>query len=148
MKSIFRFLLFFVIAIASFSTNIYAQTNNKQRMTREQLAETQAKYIAKEIAMDGNTAEKFIKTFSQFQQEIWALGPRLPKSSINNSETETEQTLKERFERSQKILDLRKKYYTEYSKFLTSKQIERVYELEKKMMDRLSRQSQKKGNRK
>lgn len=35
-------------------------------------------------------------------------------------------------ERDQKLLDLRKKYYNEYSKFLTQKQIDRIYQMEKK----------------
>lgn len=43
-----------------------------------------------------------------------------------------------RFDRSQKILDLRKKYYAIYSTFLTQKQISRVYEIERDMMRRLS----------
>lgn len=108
-------------------------------MTREQLAETQANYIAKEMAMDDATSEKFVTTFCRFQKEVWELGPRpRKKSASNQSDAETEQALKDRFEHSQKILDLRKKYYIEYSKFLTQKQIERVYELEKEMMGRLN----------
>lgn len=57
--------------------NAYAQKDNRQRMTREQLAETQAKYITKEMAMDDVTAEKFIKTFCQFQKTFGHLVPDL-----------------------------------------------------------------------
>ena len=46
--------------------------------------------------------------------------------------------MKQRFERSQNILDLRKKYYGIYSTFLTQKQISRVYEIERDMMRRLT----------
>lgn len=53
--------------------------------------------------------------------------------------------MKERFAHSQKILNLREKYYGEYSKFLTQKQIQRVYQLERQMMQRLSKQRM--GNR-
>lgn len=140
MKSVFRIFLL-AMAMATFCINTYAQKDSRQRMTREQLAETQAKYIAKEMAMDDATAEKFTATFCQFQKEIWALGPR-PKRE-GSTDAETEQAIKERFVHSQKILDLRKKYYAEYSKFLTQKQIERVYELERKMMNRLYHRSQK-----
>lgn len=59
------------------------------------------------------------------------------------SDEETEQVLKERFGHSQKILDLRQKYYAIYSKFLTQKQIRRVYELERQMMERLSKRSRR-----
>lgn len=142
MKNIFRILLF-AMAMTTFCVSAYAQKDSRQRMTREQLAETQAKYIAKEMAMDDTTAEKFITTFCQFQKEIWALGPRPGREASDRTDAETEQTLKERFAHSQKILDLRKKYYVEYCKFLTQKQIERVYKLERGMMNRLYRRSQK-----
>lgn len=142
MKSIFRILLL-AMAMTTFCVSTYAQKDNRQRMTREQLAETQAKYIVKEMAMDDATAKKFIATFCQFQREIWALGPRPKKDIATRTDEETEQALKARFAHTQKILDLRQKYYEEYSKFLSQKQINRVYELERKMMDRLYHRSQK-----
>ena len=55
------------------------------------------------------------------------------------TDAEAEQAIKSRMERSQKILDLREKYYKEYNKFLSPKQIQRVYELEKQSMKRLAR---------
>ena len=131
------------MAMTTFCVSAYAQKDNRQRMTREQLAETQAKYIAQEMAMDGTTSEKFVETFCRFQKEIWALGPRPKREVSGRTDAETEQAIKERFAHSQKILDLRHKYYEEYSKFLSQQQIVRVYELEKKMMDRLYHRSQK-----
>ncbi len=142
MKSIFRILLF-AMAMTAFCESAYAQKDSRQRMPREQLAETQAKYIAQEMAMDGTTSEKFVETFCRFQKEIWALGPRPKREVSGRTDAETEQAIKERFAHSQKILDLRHKYYEEYSKFLSQQQIVRVYELEKKMMDRLYHRSQK-----
>lgn len=62
------------------------------------------------------------------------------------TEAETDKAIKARFEQSQKILNLREKYYNEYSKFLSAKQIQRVYTLEKQMMQRLAqRGGQHKG---
>ena len=142
MKSIFRILLF-AMAMTTFCVSAYAQKDNRQRMTREQLAETQAKYIVQEMAMNDTTAKKFVATFCQFQKEIWALGPRPKRGVSSGTDAETEQAIKERFAHSQKILNLRHKYYEEYSKFLSQQQIARVYELERKMMDRLYHRSQK-----
>ena len=78
MKNIIK-VLALAIAMVTISTSTYAQKNERQRMTREQLAETQARFIAK---------------------------------------------------------------------FLTPSQIERVYELERGMMNRLFNRSQNKGNHK
>ena len=141
MKNIIRLLLL-AVALTAFSGTVSAQSN-KQRLTREQLAEVQAKHIAKEMAMDKATSQRFIKTFCQFQRDIWALGPRPKQSHSQMTEEETGQALKARFAHSRKILDLRQKYYAIYSEFLTQKQIQRVYELERLMMERLSKRSRR-----
>ena len=141
MKNIIRLLLL-VVSLTAFSDAVSAQ-NRKQRLTREQLAEVQAKHIAKEMAMDKATSQRFIKTFCQFQRDIWALGPRPKQSHSQMTDEETGQALKARFAHSRKILDLRQKYYAIYSEFLTQKQIQRVYELERQMMERLSKRSRK-----
>ena len=141
MKNIIRLLLL-AVALTAFSGTVSAR-NNKQRLTREQLAEVQAKHIAKEMAMDKATSQRFIKTFCQFQRDIWALGPRPKQSHSQMTDEETGQALKARFAHSRKILDLRQKYYAIYSEFLTQKQIQRVYELERQMMEHLSKRNRR-----
>jgi type II secretory pathway pseudopilin PulG len=131
-----------VIAIAMLfsSINMSAQSNNQQRLSREELAEKQARHIAHELALDDATTQKYVATYCAYQKEVWALGPRVKRhSSANATEAEAKQANKARMEQSQKILDLREKYYKEYSKFLTQKQIERAYELEQQVMRRLVR---------
>lgn len=147
MKNMIKIL---VLAVAMITLNVstYAQKSERQRMTREQLAEAQAHFIADEMAMDDTTAKQFVETFCQFQKDIWALGPRPKRDASHLSDKEAEQAMNERFTHSQKILDLRKRYYLKYCKFLTPKQIERVYELERKMMNRLFHRSQNKENHK
>ena len=147
MKNMIKILVL-AVAMITFNVSTYAQKSERQRMTREQLAEAQAHFIANEMAMDDTTTKQFVETFCQFQKDIWALGPRPKRDASHLSDKEAEQAMNERFTHSQKILDLRKRYYLKYSKFLTPKQIERVYELERKMMKRLFHRSQNKENRK
>jgi hypothetical protein len=135
MKNLLKINLMAVLVLV-FCTMATAQDPH-QRMSREQLAEKQAKHIAHELAFDETTTQQFIETYCAYQQEVWALGPRQKPEPTNDEEAE--QAIKERFERSQKILDLREKYYEEYSKFLTQKQIQRVYELERQAMNRLEK---------
>lgn len=111
MKKIFNVMML-VIAMTMFTVNSFAQApNNKQRLTREQLSEKQAKYIANDLALDDETTAKFINTYTQCQREIWALGPRSRRNG-NNNEEQIGQNIKKRFEMSEKILDIRQKYYT------------------------------------
>lgn len=123
-----------------------AQSNNGQRISREKLALKQAKFISNQLALESNQAEKFIDTYCNYQEEVWALGPRIKKKG-DASEDEIKAQMHARFERSQKILQLREKYYEKYSEFLTAKQIERVYQIEKQMLNRLGKHKAKqRGN--
>ena len=88
--------------------------------------------------MDDATSKRFINTYCDFQKEIWALNPKKRIQHRDMDEKETGQAIQNRFEHSQKILDIREKYYGIYSEFLTQKQIERVYKLERQMMRRLA----------
>ena len=138
MKHIIRTFVIAIMMIASCATVFAQQNTQKQRMSREQLAEVQAKHIAGELAFSDAVTEKFVKTFCDCQKEIWALGPRPRPSKQGMSEQENEEHIKQRFAMSGKILNIRQKYYKEYSKFLTQAQIEKVYEQERKMMNRLA----------
>ena len=147
MKHLMKTFIVAIMMIASCAT-IYAQQNNpprpnqKQRLSREQLAEKQAKHIASELAFSNDVTERFVKTFCNYQKEIWDLGPRPRPGKQGMSEQENEDRIKHRFAMSEKILNIRQKYYKEYSKFLTQTQIEKVYEQERKMMDRLAKRGQ------
>lgn len=141
MNTFFKHFLITVL-LTVFSTALPAQnssTQGQQRLTREQLAETQAQYIARVLAMDEATQEKFTTTFLNYQKELWALRDQHRSSrNPNATERETADALKNRFKHSQMILALREKYYEAYSQFLTQRQIERIYELERQMMRRIA----------
>lgn len=141
MKRLFGIILM-VLAMVLSTINTFAQTATlQQRLTREQLAEKQAQHIVHDLALDDKTAQKFTTTWLEYQGELWALGPRVEHNRMNKTDAEAENAIKQRMERSQKILDLREKYYKKYSQFLTQQQILRVYELEHKMMQRLGKKT-------
>lgn len=145
MKRFIKIVLLAVMAVA-FMGQADAQTA-RQRMTREQLAETQANNIAKRMNFNGDVKEKFVNTYCQFQKELWAIGPRARRGGNGGDKRDAGEVLEDRFERSQKILDLRKEYYKKYSEFLSQDQIARVYKIEKQMMNRLKARKQGKPRR-
>ena len=140
-------ILMMVVTMMTVSTSVFAQAaNQKQRLSREQLAEKQAQYIAHDLGLDDKTSSKFIDTYTQFQKEVWALGPRPHhKKGEMKSDAQTEQEIKQRFEMSEKILNIRQKYYKKYSQFLSQQQIQRVYELERQMMKHFAQRGSRKG---
>lgn len=149
MKQIVKAFFVAVMLVASCSAG-YAQqpeqprTEQQTRLSREQLAEKQARHIAHELAFSEEVTERFVTTYCNYQKEIWALGPRQHRAQQpTQSEQANEERIMQRFEMSEKILDIRKKYYKEYSKFLTQAQIEQVYEQERKFMNRHSQRGHK-----
>lgn len=140
-------ILMMVITMMTVAANVCAQApNQKQRLSREQLAEKQAQYIAHDLGLEEKVSSKFIDTYTQYQKEIWALGPRPHhKKGEMKTDAQTEQEIKQRFEMSEKILNIRQKYYKKYSKFLSQQQIQRVYELERQMMKRFAQKKPRKG---
>lgn len=139
MKNLIRIMLI-VTAVFAYTCQASAQhRRGGERISREQLAEKQAHHIAEELALSSDVSEKFIGTYMKCQREIWDLRSRQgrqKKSSMTDMQVDS--VIQTRFDHSQKLLDIRKKYYAEYSKFLTARQIDRVYELERKMMKRLN----------
>lgn len=133
MKQLLQTIIIAIVVMAS-GMSAMAQANSSQRLSRKELAVKQAQYIARELAFDKSNTDKYVETFCQYRNEVWALGPR------KNLTTE------QRLERSQQILDLRKKYNTIYRGFLTEQQLDRAYKLEKRLLNRMGTNKSKSRN--
>lgn len=133
MKHMMKIVLVAILSIAS-CTMAMAQKKDadKKRLSREQLAEKMANRIAHQLAFSESQTRKFVDAYSRQQKEIWTLGKnRDPKN------------VQERFERREKILSIRKKYYKEYATFLSQEQVNRVYELEQRQMKQMLQRNKK-----
>lgn len=97
---------------------------------REDLARAQAYHIAAELKLDHEKASLFAKTYCEAQEAVWKLGAT-PAPAADTDE-EIDKAIRARFDKSQRILEVRRHYYDEYRKFLTPRQIEKVYKLEKR----------------
>lgn len=135
MKQLLQTIIIVIVVMAS-GMSAMAQANSSQRLSRKELAVKQAQYIARELAFDKSNTDKYVETFCQYRNEVWALGPR------KNLTTE------QRLERSQQILDLRKKYNAIYRGFLTEQQLDRAYKLEKRLLNRMGKNKSKSRNHK
>ena len=128
----------------------------------------QCNQVVKALLLDDATAAKFTPVYMQYLKE-------LSESRISNSrklkaketatpenvqktepksiptDAEVEKAIKDRFAQSRKILDIREKYYNEFRKFLSPKQIQKMYNMEKRIGDKMrkemgKRQGMKKNN--
>ena len=130
------------VCMVAFAFDADAQGKDRSRTrrdTREQLAEKQANHIADKLSLDGDKRRRLKEAFMQCQKEVWNLGKPPRPDAKPASEAEAERELKKRFERAQKLLDIRRRYYDVYAQFLTNMQIHELYDIEEAMMRNMRR---------
>ncbi len=110
----------------------------RKRLTAEQMCEMQCNKIVNELGLDDKTAVKFTDVYKKYMKELNDLrkkdmpkkedmkkdAPRGPKQL---TDAEVDKMMRDRFAQSRKMLDIREKYYDEFRKFLSPKQVQKVY---------------------
>ena len=115
-----------------------------KRMTMEQMVDMQSNKIIGELGLDDKTAAKFKDVYAKYMKEMNDLrkegmdfrmrgrmqkGDTLAKMKIQMpTDDEVDKMMRDRFKQSRKILDIREKYYDEFRKFLSPKQVQKVYD--------------------
>lgn len=133
-------LIMLVLAVCLVSPTIASaeeRQQRKERKTPEQIAEMQARHIASRLKLDEETAARFSGVYCAIQKSVRELNEKNIRTTPTMTDEEVENAILSRFERSQKMLDIRRRGYDEYRKFLTPRQIEEVYRLEKQTKKRL-----------
>lgn len=94
--------------------------------------------------------EKYRKEMNDARQKYKKIKPQKNKDGKPQrlTEEQVKKNIETSFALSQSILDIRKKYYKEFLKILPPRQIERLYELEKKDGEQLRKMVQKNKKKK
>ena len=110
-----------------------------KRPTMEQISEMQSRRIVDELGLDDKTAAKFTDVYKKYMKEMNDLRlknmpkksdmkkdePNKPKSF---TDAEVDKMMRNRFTQARKMLDIREKYYNEFRKFLSAKQVQKVFD--------------------
>lgn len=151
-----KFFMVLVILFIGSQVTLSAQENRPERkkMTKEQMQEMQVNHLIKAMTLDDATAAKFTPVYKQYMEDIRAtrdLAPRKrtadkamadkqePKPVLTDAEVEA--AIKARFAQSRKMLDIREKYYNEFRKFLSPKQIQKMYNQEKNVGEKFRKEA-------
>lgn len=108
-------------------------------MTMDQVATMQANKIVDQLGLDDDKAAKFTEVYKKYLKELNDLRQKdmLGKPDMKKGErqapkqmtdAEVDKMMRERFAQGRKMLDIREKYYDEFRKFLSPKQVQKVYE--------------------
>lgn len=140
---------------------------NHSRPAKHNYRAMQCNQIIQALMLDDATAAKFKPVYEQYmadmratrgksaahKKEVKAPGeaaqPKAkPTPKPMPTDSEVEQAIKDRFAQSRKMLDVREKYYHEFRKILSPKQIMRIYQIEKKNVNHAKKELKKRHDRK
>lgn len=117
----------------------------RKRMTMEQMAERQAGKIVQELGLDDKTAAKFTDVYKKYMAEQNEVRKEFAPDFAKREKMEgkkdgegfkmgaptddqVDKMMRDRFKQSRKMIDIREKYYDEFRKFLSPKQVQKVYD--------------------
>lgn len=144
--------------------NKEAQTK-KPRPTQEQIIEMQGNQMVKVLMLDDATAAKFLPVYTRYLTALRECRTMNRHARIGNTENQGEQAnqgkpamkpaltdaeiekqIKDQFAQSRKILDTREKYYNEFRKLLSPKQIAKIYQTERGNADKFKKEFNQRKN--
>ena len=155
------FLMVLAAIVMGSQVTLFAQEkketkSERRQFNKEQMLEIQCNQIIKGLALDDATATKFIPVYKQYMEEMQATRHMGVCRNVANrtaadkqipkpvpTDAEVEQAIKARFAQSRKILDIREEYYNEFRKFLSPKQIQKMYNMEKHNGDKFRKEKKK-----
>lgn len=127
--------------VAMFAQDKKEGRPERRQFNREQMQEMQCNQIVNALALDDAETAKFKPVYAKYMEEMRStrnVKPRAPRSE--QTDAEVEQAIKERFAQSRKMLDIREKYYKEFRKFLSPKQIQKMYNMERRTGDKMRKE--------
>ena len=162
MKTKFIYVVLAVLFMGSQMTLSAQEKDNKekkQRPTPEQMMQMQTNQMVKVLMLYDATAAKFTPIYEKYLKELrdcrmMNREPRVKKETAQGTEAKTAKgtprpvmtdaeiakMLKGQFAQSRKMLDIREKYYNEFSKILSQKQIMKIYQQEKSNMNKFRKE--------
>ncbi|MBQ3609699.1 MAG: hypothetical protein IJA03_06635 [Bacteroidaceae bacterium] len=149
-----KYFIMMVVAVLMGTQVMNAQDNeqgkkrSRKRMTMEQMVDMQSRKIIGDLGLDDKTAAKFTEVYKKYmtalndvRKEFPLYGYKGMKAKAEKGEdgqmkarvvmptdAEVDKMMRDRFKQSRKMLDIREKYYDEFRKFLSPKQVQKIYD--------------------
>ena len=150
MKTKYFLMMVVVVLMGTELVNAQQKDNKRpmrKRMTMEQMAERQAGKFVEELGLDDKTAAKFTEVYKKYMAEQNEVrkefvpdffmrgkvedkkdGKETKMKMEAPTDEQVDKMMRDRFKQSRKMLDVREKYYDEFRKFLSPKQVQKVYD--------------------
>lgn len=114
-----------IVLTLTFCLSAPAQVSQRQKMIH-----MAALRIAGQIGVADKDKETFISLYQSYKKESAEI-MRVQPSSSDDAEVAAESKILSDFDKSEKILQLRRKYYAKFRTILTPTQIQKMYDAER-----------------
>lgn len=141
------FLLCLSLLLSSFlAPSAYADKGKGGKSPRKAEVEIQRReHLAQLLGLDSPTTARFTEIYARYTAEMHSAQQqhaRIKPQKVGDkprklTDSELRTNIERKFALAQATLDIRRKYYAEYLKFLSIRQIDRLYSLEKKSAEKL-----------
>jgi len=108
--------------------------NAQSKKSKKEAPKDPTEHFVKALELDDAAAAKFADVYKAYREDVKALRPEKNgerKRPDEKTDAEVEAEIQAQFDQSQKLLDLRKSYYGKFREFMTPKQIQKFYMMEK-----------------
>lgn len=144
-----QFLLFIILATLSITANAQNQQNNKPRPDFQSIVEKRFCVIAHELDLDEAKTKSLKPLYFEYCRKMGELfKPGARKKSCDRTDAEIEQDIKNDFAKAKQIINLRETYYAKLRKFLTPRQIEKIYDIERSEQRKIHQHNYQKNQQK
>ena len=124
------------------------EQQNRKQANEEKIRQHQSNQMVHALSLDDATAAKFAPLYTQYLKEMMDCHnmkknkdnqkiSKKQKQELTDSEIETR--IRNQFEVSKKMLDIRESYYDKFRKILTPKQILKIYQTERHNADKFKK---------
>lgn len=142
-----RLFLALAFALVVGGGNVFAQGNEPQgkeapdqgqrkRPTPEQMMDLQVKRMVKDLLLDNETEAKFTPLYKEYLEALKGdmdmdkadkREEMKKEEPVEPTDTEIIQSIENRFNRQQQVIDTQKKYFESFKKILNARQLEKVF---------------------
>ncbi len=122
-------LVLLLFALFASTVTLFAQDNTKvkkDRPTKEERVEMMTKRMSSELMLSDSQNEKFAPLYKKYLDEMQSLRPSEVQMGTNMDDKQRDKMIRDGFAHQRKMIDLKEKYYNEFSKFLTPSQAQKI----------------------
>ncbi len=137
-----HFAIALCLLLSAFAVNAQPPMFHPEQLSDEEILQMQIRDMVMWLNLEGEAKTLFAEEYSDFRKEIDAVAKNANPPQIIDNEDDIDKAIQNNFKVSEQILQIRKKYYLRFKKFMKPSQIQRMFQLENESGRRMQQRPQ------